>query len=411
MYSLVSAIGVKKTAGARWEAQSIASTPISQLFAVYRRMFITLSNTFLTEPVTIELESLRAQYSASSTTITQYLTNLGNATITTTVAPVALNPKYVKYSDGTRAGYKATPVNLLSPNNTDQQDSQKTSLRIRRPGTDMALFHNTCLVTVNGFFHFVDYDGTDIYVVGGGASRLKSHQANFGIMSFREVGNIKCVPITDAMIFPPTTEVPLKNRTYLKLNEDIANKTVMLVLGGYLMLIDGASFFQNGNDVFCINWARIPFIRRFLDAQPYVDYSSLELPVSSNNPNAISVPQLMSNTVLTKFMKMPTSFFVILDTPEMFVNRISIKTAPLPGMFIAYKEPIYPLIVANGKVAEYWKTYEDGQWAVNVKDSWLHNRVASTVPKPTLQVIDDTDVAEIPATFSAGYLLEMGKDF
>ena len=410
MYALQSAIAVTKAMGARWSSVNITTLSISQLFAAYRRVFITLSNTFLTAPVTIELESLRINFSASDLTIPQYLATLGSASLTIATTPATLTPRYVKYSDAFRAGYKVKPVNLLSPNDDSLQDTEKTSLKLTRPNTDMEVFYKNCLVTVNGFFHMTDYDGTNAYVINGNASRLRSRQNQIGIVSFRNVGNIECVPITNSMMYAQEANADMRIRTYIKLNRDITNKTVMLVLGGYLLFLDGNSFFQTGNDVFALNFNRMPFIERFLESSIYLNFTELNLPVSTDNPAAISVTELMSDTILKRYLKLRQTFFVILDSPELFINRIPIKATGLPGMFITYSEPAYPLIVTNGKVAEYWKTFEDGQWAVNVKDSYLRNRVASTIPRSALRVIQDTDVPEKTFINSQGYLLEMGRD-
>lgn len=410
MYILQSAIAVRKTMGARWTSVNIATLSIAQLFAAYRRMFITLTNTYLTAPITIELESLRISLSASDITIPQYLNSLGSTTITAVTSPASLSSKYVKYSDAFRAGYKVKPVNLLSPNDDTLLETQKTSLRLSRKDTDMQTFYKNCLVTVNGFFHSTDFDGTNIYVVNGNASRLKSKQNQLGIVSFRDIGNIECVRITDSMMYAQDTNADMRIRTYIKLNKDLTNKTIMLVLGGYLLFLDGNSFFQTGNNVFALNWNRMPFIERFLESSAYLDFTALRLSESTNNPGAISVPELMSDNVLKRYLKLSQTFFVILDSSELFLNRIPIKSSNLPGMFISHREPLYPLIVTNGKVAEYWKTHEDGQWAINVKDSYLHNRVASTVPRSILNVIQNTDVPEQTFYNSQGYLLEMGKD-
>lgn len=413
MYVLVKAIGVEKIQGARYAPIDVTAIPVYQIFNTYRKAYFTLSNVFLDAPVDIELSSLREKYSSFQGSFEDLLVVVGNNTLeVTTIAPV-LDPKYATYSDAFRAGYKIEALNILAAFDAALPPSSKTSLRISRtkPVTDMELFFKNCIVSINGFFHRTDYDGTHAYVVEGNSSKIKSHQNQMGFLSFLNIGEIENVPITTDMLFKQSPQSQYKNKVYVKLGRDITDKTVILVLGGYLMFIDNKSLKQSGNDVFIVDINYVPFIERFFEAMPYLDYDALGLPVNVDDVTAVDVNQLLTDDVLTKYFTMPQSFFCIVDTPEIFTNRIAVKSSGLPGMFIGYQEPKYPLVVSNGKVAEYWKSYEDGQWAINVHDSYLHNRVFSTVPVDTLGVVTSANVPATRVTNSSGYLLEIGKDF
>lgn len=412
-YVLQSAIGVKKAAGSRWSSVNITTIPLNVLFEQYRAMYITLSNNQLANPVSIDFEILRANYFGFTGTIANYITNIGNTTITPTVIPPVLNPKYAIYSDAFRAGYKFKAVDILAPNNDEIYPNDRTSLQITRPkiATDMEVFHKNCIVSVNGFWHRTDFGLLHGYVLGGSSARFKSRENKIGILSFRELGQIECVPIIDTMIYPQAVGALLKDRTYIKLNKDLTNKTVMLVLGGYLLFIDSSSFWQTGADVFALDFQNMPLLERFFEAEPYMDYRNLGLPFSTTAPGTVSINDLYSDAVLRRYMKMNQSFFVILDTPQIFTNKIHLRGSGLPGMFVSYRDPIYPLFVSTGRVAEYWKTKEDSQWSVSVADSYLHNRVLSTIPREALTLVNNSSTPADPVSDSYGYLLEIGKDY
>lgn len=413
MYVLVKAIGVKKGQGERYLNVDISAIPVYQLFITYRKLYITLTNVFLANPVDVELSSLREKYSTFEGTLAALFIFIGTDALTTTDTKPTLNSKYATYSDAFRAGYKVCTLDIKASIDANLPPSSKTSLRFNRvnPPTDMDVFQKNCIVSINGFFHKTDFDGTYVYVVGGNSSRIKSHQNQMGFLSFLNLGQIENVSITQDMMFTQSVDARYKDKVYIKLDKDISNKTVILVLGGYLMFIDNKSFMQTGENVFMVDVNSIPFIERFYEAMPYLDYTMLGLPVNDKEPTAIDVNDLLSDDTLVKYFTMPQSFFCIVDTPEIFTNRIPVKSSGLPGMFIGYKEPKYPLIVSNGRVAEYWKTFEDGQWAINVHDSFLHNRVFSTVPVSALRVITDANVPATRARNSSGYLLEIGKDY
>lgn len=414
MYSLVKAVGVEKGFNKRWKDVQIATVPVYVLFDTYAELYITLSNPFLSGPVDIQIESLRTDYYLFQGTFTEFLTSIGNAVlqVSPTASPV-INPTYAKYSDAFRASYNVTPVNILLSPTSPTPSSDKTSLRLSRPNsnTSMLTFFEHCMVSVNGFFHRTDFDGTYAYVLEGNSSRLKSRQNQIGFLSFLKLGKIENVPVTPSMVYKQTPDATLRQRIYIKLNKNIANKTVVLSLGGYLMFTDGVTFWQTGDDTFAIAINRIPFLERYFESQQYLDFTALGLPVSTANPDAVSVAELYSDTVLTKYLTLPQTFFVIIDTPRMFVNKYQVKDIGLPGKFITYTEPTYPLVVSNGKVAEYWIVKEAGQWSMTVNDSYLHNRVLSAQPVSGLNVVSPNDIPQTPVYNSGGYLLEIGKDF
>ena len=413
MYTLVSAIGVLKAPGSRWTNLSIGNVPVYQLFTTYRKVYITLSNVFLDNPIVADLESLRLNYSAFTGTFNSLLTSLGNTTIPAVSQPPVLNPKYAQYSDAFRAGYKIQTVNLSMTNNNNLLPSEKTSLKISRPNpeTDMSLVYNSCLLSVNGFLHRLDYDGTYAYGIEAASSMLKSHKNLVGLLSFRELGAVQTVPITDSMIFKQSLLIGLKDRIYVKLNQDVSNKTVILSLGGYLVFVDGSSLWQSGESTFAINIAALPFVERYFESKPFINFDSLDLPVSTDNPDLVNISELLSDTVLTKFLKLPQTFFCIINTPQIFTNRVAIKKTGIPTKYTSFTEPKYPMIVGNGKIAEYWKVYEDGQWAISAANSFINDKVFSSVPESQLNNVGNANIPGSKHSNSEAYLLEIGKDF
>lgn len=59
-------------------------------------------------------------------------------------------------------------------------------------------------------------------------------------------------------------------------------------------------------------------------------------------------------------------------------------------------------------MAEYWKTKEDGQWSVTVRDSFLRNFVLSSRPDHSLQVASPAGVPCQTFYHSRGYMMQIG---
>ena len=59
-------------------------------------------------------------------------------------------------------------------------------------------------------------------------------------------------------------------------------------------------------------------------------------------------------------------------------------------------------------MAEYWKTFEDGQWSVTVRDSFLRNFVLSSRPDAQLNVVSPAAIPTQTFHHSRGYLMQIG---
>lgn len=412
MYLFKKAIAVSKDIGSRWNEVDISQVIMSDIFIQYRKVYVTLNNNFLEEDVYIDLDSLRDDYSLSSLTFNDTLISLGNTVLETINSIPELNPKYVKFSDAFRAGYKLELQNINTSITANVVPSTKTSLRINRdtPSTDMGLFYKNCMVSINGYFHRTDYDGVNAYILDGAKSLFKSRQNQVGLVSFLDVAEIEQVPLLIENIKRQQEDTALKTRASVTINKDITNKTVLLVLGGYLLFPEVDTFWQTGDNTFILNFEAMPLLERYYESLPYINFEDLELPVSTDNETVINLEQFYSDENLKKLLTLSQSFFVVIDTPELFVNKIYLRSSNLPGMFTSYQEPNYPLFVNNGRLAEYWKTPEDGHWSVTVQDSYLKNAVFSSSPTEYLVNISSNKIPERPTYNSRGFLLEFGRD-
>jgi hypothetical protein len=412
-YTVAATYGVTKVSQARWGAVDVSTAAVHDLFQNYRKLYLTLTTIFTQTPIYVDMDSLRSAYSAFTGTVQDLLDSFGtNAVPSVASIPVA-NPKYARYADLFRAGYKLELMSNTGSFTAPAIADDKKRLRISRsnPSTDMQHFYKSCLVSINGFYHNTEFDGTYVYVNNAGGSVSKSRQNKAGILSFANLGNITQIPITKDMIYKQTDGSFLSERAYIELPTDVTGKTVMLVLGGYLHFLGGDGFFQTAEKTFCVDFNNIPMLDRYYESEPYIDYTSLGLAKTNDNLKQISLADFFSDTVLTNYLTMSQTFFVVLDTPEVFTNRIQTRLVGLPGLMISPKEPIYPLFVGYGRTAEYWKIEDKMQWSIQVTDNVLNRRVFDGLNKSELKTVSDQRVPSKTFNYSRGYFLEIGKDF
>lgn len=410
MYQLVSAIAKKPANGSRWEQVEIAAVPMNVLYNTYGRLYMNLTNPFVDGTVSLDFEDVRASASGLELTVAEWLVWLDNTTLPTQALVPALETRYVKYADAFHARYQVTPIPTDLAPDYDVTLADKRSLLLTRDGLDIDLFFKNCLVSVNGFFHLTDHIPEGIKVYEGGRSLYQSRRAACGLYSFREVGEIECVPITREMIYHQGQK-PYNERMYVDLGRDLTGKTVGLVLGGYLHLVDPVTFYQVGPALFAINFADYPFLKRYYESKPYVDLSSLPLETTDRNPNQVAVEDLLKDELYEAYVTLSQSFFVVIDTDDLYVDLHKVDDTGLPGQYVSHILPELPLRTGFGRVSEYWYHYEDTQWALSCEAVGIPDYVFTTVDWRDQRNVDDTRYPFHPEDFSPGFFLKICKDF
>jgi hypothetical protein len=413
MYQLVKAIAIQKGLNTRWVEVDLSNELVLNIYNKYRKVYLELSNPDLAENVYLDMEVIKETYNSFTGTLTDLIISFGNNVLETLDEIPELNPKHVTYTDAFRANYKIDVCNINYAYGNFVPDELQTDVIIYRnlPQTDMQVFHDNCLVSINGYLHKTDTDGNFVYIKDGAKSLKRSNKNQIGFLNFINVGKIEQVKITPDMLSPSSLNDSLRNGISINLDKPLENKTVILSIGGYLQFSDPLSFYMSGDKTFTYKFDKLKLLNRYFESQDNLDFESLGLAKTPNNINLIDVDEFLSDEVLTKYLTLPMSFFIIVDNPSIFTEKIFIKKTNLPGMFISHIEPKIPLFVSNGRLAEYWKVYEDGQWAVNVSDSYLRNFMFNTVTTEEVQVISNSLDPNNMFYNSNGFLLKIGSDF
>lgn len=417
MYTLVDAYAVKNTPQAHWANVDLGSTLIRDIYQTYRKVYLTLTNPVLLGDVYVDMTQMQTQYQGFQGTLNALLASIGSTSLPTIPSIPVADPKYAKYADAFSVGYK---VKLISDNGVDVPTTadRRTMLRLYRPqpATDMQTFYKNCLVSINGFYHITDTDGTYVYVANAGLSSLKSRQNQVGILNFIDIGEIEQIPITPDMLFIQDDSggvtANMKQRTFIKLpaGKTAEGKVPILVCGGYLNFV-GESFWQSGDDQFSVDFHAMRLLDRYYESLPYINYDYLGMQGTDLNPEQVDVAQFYSDEVLTKFMTSSQSFIVLVNSDQLFTNKIKIRHARLPGMFVSDYKPTYPLFMGYGRTVEYWKTYEDQQWSLTCIDNLLNWRVFNYSNPDQERSVSDQRVPYHQFDFSRGHFLEIGRDF
>ena len=409
MYSYVRALGLSRSIGSQWEEVNLEQSLVFDIFQNYTKVYLTLQNNVLSQNVFVDLDTLASLYSNYSNTLANLLILIDNVTLQTVPGLPNSEVKFAKYSDAIRAGYKVRPciAGSVFPDNYPTDSFKDLEITRDLYKTEMGLIQDYCLVSVNGYYHWTDATSSAAYAYDGAITMRKSKLNHLGILSFLDIGKLTKIKLKAADIKPVTADTTFRDKINFSVEENLDNKSYILILGGYMVLPQDGIFWRSGEHGFTLDINRLSYKERLFESKLYIDHASLGLTPSTSGDNIYDVDELMSDKVIKKYLTMSQSFLVLVDIPSLVSNKIYVRHSSLPGMFTSYQDPVYPLVVNYGKVAEYWKTYEDGHWSLTVQDSHLRNYVIGQQPIRSGQAITDNLLPSKPFYHSRGFLLEL----
>lgn len=412
MYQLVSAIVKPLDSAGRWRSMGIEEVPLNELFNNFRRVIATLSNTVLPGNVSFDIESMRAQLGGLTKTFGQWLTENGDATLATSTRLPTINTRYANYSDAVRAGYKITPTHPTISPTSPLPIEDKTHLLLTKVGADYALVYNNALINVNGFYHQTDYSTDGVFVVDGMKSCLKANRNEIGLLSFLQLGTLAFIPLTDDMIYTQQPTQQLRYNCYLDAKTDLSNKTVMLVLGGYLHTLDQRTFFRISPSAFGVDFGQVPLVDRFYESREVLDLSSLNLETTAANDTQVAISDLLSDAVLRRYLQLPQTFLVVLDNEEVFTDTIDVKPSPFPGTYTSAVTPIYPLMLGHGRHENFWPRLEYDRYSINThtKSAWTGSKNYETVKTRALNSVSAAELASLGFRNTQAHFQLIGTD-
>lgn len=398
-----------------WEEVDVRDTPIISLFDQYSRIYLVLKNTTTQKYSTIYLNDLSVEMGlvTATTTVTQWLTAQGNRNLGGNSGVPKVTSKTVKYNDAWQAGYKLNLNHAFLPNDSPVTDADKADIHLAKSGVDYKQLYDNCLFTVNGLVHLCDRDDFGVYIKDGGRSFFVANDNHVGILSFREVGTLKFIPITEEMIYTPHVGGKLGHAAYLKLPENIGNRTVLLVIGGYLHLLDRL-YQPIGERSVKINFADFPLMDRLMNSRHLIDISKVtdtwEQNEANLNPTHVAVSDLYSDASIKAYLTLSQSFVVILDNDNLYVEKHRLESAGLPGRYRAYSRPEWPLRTELGRLPEYLAIPESDIWSVAIQDNFTTNYRYETARWQKEVAIDGSALSANPVFYTQGHLLEIGSD-
>lgn len=410
MYNYVKSLVKENRFSSRWKEVNLNNMSLKDIFLKYDLVYLILNNIFLGKEIAFDLANLKSLYINSTKTIAEFLVANGNNTLTALSTIPTLNPSYVRYNDVFRAGYKVKPVGNKISVSSSISHNKKEHLLLTKDKISYSDFYQHCLVNVNGYFHITDFSTEGIYVNDANKTLIHSNRNEMGILNFKDVGKLQIKRITNSMIKRQLNSIPLSNKVYIKLPQAIGNRIPILVLGGYMNVMDPNLFHIVNEDTICLNFMNYNFIDRYFESKEVIDLSSLPIEKYDRNPNQLDLDNFYSDSVIKAYLTLSQSFIVLVETNNFFIDKVSVENTKMPGILMTQQKPIYPLIGGNGQLLNYWYQYEDRKYSLTVTEDRKDNLVCHTTDVNQLISISNDRETQRRKIESRPYFLLMGKD-
>ncbi len=415
MYSLVSAKVKTEFITGDWWDDDISALTIRELVTQYKIVHLTLSNNFVLVPIYADLHSwLNLPYMNVNLTLAAWFTAIGNTTLPVTQTPFYYENKKVKYRDAFMSRFDIRRVHPEFDPELPVSVDEKIDLMLSKDGINQTDFTDYCLVSVNGYMHCIESTDRGIYVRKGAEKVKDNDERNVGILSFANVAKVTIKPFTDTVIYtdqsvivPTVTYGSLADSAYIKTGVDLSNKSVLLSIGGYLHVMDDC-YSIIGEELIRIDFKRIPLVRRLLESKKYINLDSLNLTENEFNSSALAVEEILSDDVIRAYLHLSQSFLIIVDTPNLYVQQYLMENGRLPGIYFHPTTTMFPMVIDNGRLAEYLEIYEEGKTQYRIIGNKRKLYMFETIDWKEQVLVDNTQQIYNGQPYAEAVLLEIG---
>lgn len=399
----------------RWKAQDVGAIPFITLHDTFAEVVFHISHPLYNHPLPVPLSGLQSRFGTrySTVTIQELLVSVGNYTLPTWGEFPSPEVTYATFADARQAGFTVEPVNPDANIEGYQPKVDLRDLRLTKDDVDYKQMFEECLITVNGLFHRTNYvtDALDVHC--GARTGFCANKTQVGIYHLGKLGKITTVPMHVKRVHAGGQGQPLAEMVYLEIDEragDLTGKSVLVSIGGYLHYPDGKLLRRQGERTYVLELKDYELPRRYFEMRELLGTRAFDkhLSKSTVNPSQVSVKELYSDETLRCIFALPQSFFVLVDTPELYLDKEAVEANQLPGSFISYELPQYPLVVGVGRFQEYWTRRELDRYVLSIDDGTRPNYLYETTAWREQNAIDDSRIPSNLMDYESAYFWKLG---
>ena len=407
MYRYIQATAVEVGAPGAWNPVNLSELTFEQIFTNYTGALVEVEVVELQRRYSLNLWDLNTNLRFLPIKLGEWLVSIGNQTIPLSDDLPANDRVYATYRDVWCHGFQVQGYNRNIAVEQELTLDQMIDAIVSKPEVDYSLVDQHALFLVNGLIHNSVAIPDGLVIQDAGKSLQASKENRVGILNFEKIGKIDRYAITPEMLVPPTEDLPYTDSVYLKLTDiDTTNKTVGIVIGGYLHLLDNA-YDQVGSQLLKLNMRDYPIVERYWILKQNTDVSSIKLTSFNNRKDKLDFTELTSTENIAALLTLTQSFVVTIDAVDIGVARVMAHQAELAGRYMAYSKPMYPLISDTGRLINYTWYAAKHDYVVRTSDYFFTNYMRRTVEFRKQTMVTQHRYVHKPTVYQDAFWLQI----
>lgn len=357
-YEIKSAMGRVIGSQAQWEPVDLKKYPLDKLYKRYNTIRATLFNKYTKKSGVITVDDYETELRANETFF-RYLDRIGEKGFKLTPGSTEISKSGLLYKEALSNRFKIVPVRKgLLPDGDFSDKYIYNDLFVTKKGVNPVELQKYTLFTVNGYVHQTDANSKGLWVEDGYKTIKKRKKHCIGVISFENLGALKQVPIRKEMISKLNDKVSLYHECVIDIGEDCSDKTIILIIGGFMHVLDYEVFSRISDSAVKVKLKNVPLLERIHLSNDDLDYGDTLFDKKYGETNLI-LTDVYSDDFIKKYLTLSYSFIVLLDNTEVFRDITYPRMRGIPNNYLTEYKPKLPMMTRLGKFEEY-VTIKDG---------------------------------------------------
>lgn len=340
---------------------------------VFTDGYIELTHTVLTGEFYLKIEDLRRVEIDMLTNLSfhDWLSHNHNKELPAYKKRPTYEMNTIRYADAIGAGFDVNQVGHLLSLSANISKADKVNLLLDKNVANKDFLFKRMLVTVNGYLHRTFKYNDAVNVLGGGETFNNTGINTAGVLSFNDSCDLRQVEITDQLLTRTSSTTPLYEEVLINLGFELTGKSVMMSLGGHLILPGVAlSVVNHVTGIIQLKIKKLDVVKMILNSIETISLDDLGVFKTDRGVtyNKVQVNELISDVVMKKYLLLKQSFVIVADCDHIEVDHDNVDITGLPGVYETAEEPVYPMMDSQGVISEYWKSRHEDYWSIRLTD-------------------------------------------
>lgn len=233
-------------------------------------------------------------------------------------------------------------------------------------------YENNAVVAIDSYLHPLYKSGDKIFIREGKNTLAKSEHA-ISIMTFKMFDDTKVIPITTSMLSSNASSQRYTDTVYVDLNIDITGYLPLLVVGGYIHMLDNSYVISSHNSIE-IDIKKLNLREKFIRSFGILNLSTI------STSDTLNIEYAKSDDFVIKYLSHPLSFVILVKTDNYKLTKTKLEYTHITNRY-DYKrdnKPNYPLISRHNETIPYIAKKDGDRWTLDIHKSKTANLLMNT---------------------------------